>query len=166
MQVPFPMEIIIGKQETRNNLSLLGQWWNIPPDIMELSLHVRLHHFHKGSLSFPLPYMYLGRNQARGSAHMLVVWLPARDHILCSTEQSQGSFLQNTTGVLVPPPERAVYNTHVPGRWGEQDQALATRTFSKKRLCLLFPPLSFIRVIDLIIDKYNTHTGNLSDRNW
>lgn len=54
-----------------------------------MSLNVRLHHLHKGSLSFSIPFMYLGRNQARGTAHMLVVWLPARDHILCSTGKAK-----------------------------------------------------------------------------
>lgn len=72
-------------------MSPLGQRWNIPSDAVELSLQVRLHHFHKGSLSLPLPCMYLGRNQTRGSAHMLAVWLPARDHILCFTGKAKDS---------------------------------------------------------------------------
>ena len=65
--------------------------------------------------------------------------------------------MQNTTGVLVPPPERAAYSTHVPGRWGEQDQALATRKITHP-----LSPSKFPKGHDVTIDKDNTHSRNPS----
>lgn len=152
----FLMEMIPGQQETATTAFPPLDWGGRFHETWQNGPCMWAAVFHKGSLCFPLPYMYLGRDQARGSAHMLVVWLPAGDHILCSTGLSQGSCLQNTAGVLVPPPEKAAYNTRVHGRWGWPDWALATRTSSKKRLCLLFPLLSFI---SHRLDCCNMHSG-------
>jgi hypothetical protein len=61
----------------------------------------------------------------------------------------------------VPPPEKAAYNTHVPGRWGQIRHWQPGHPARKDYVCF-FTLLNFIRLIDLIIDKYNT----LSDINW
>lgn len=84
------MEMILGtkKKEKKQFLSF-GRKVDYPTRHCEIVAVCEAASFHKGSLSFPIPYMYLGRNQARDTAHMLVVWLLTRDHILCCTGKAK-----------------------------------------------------------------------------
>lgn len=146
----------------------MGPRWNIPLNTVDLSLHVRQYRFHKGPLSFPLPYMDLGRNQARGSAHMLVVWLSARDHIPCSTGKPKDPSCKILPVSWYHLPQRSCLQ-YLPVREvgrGQGGGNTGNRTASKQSRRPLFFPVSFVRARDVTIDEYSPRSGNLSETKW
>lgn len=135
-QVSCLLEMILGKKETISLLWDKGE--THPTKHCGIVSACEADSFSQRSPVFSTPLHVLGQKpSSRFCSHACGLALSYGSHSLLH-RQTQGSFLQNTTGVLVPPPRRAVCNTCVPV-YSTWDREPATEHLARKAYAHSFP---------------------------